>query len=126
MARYTKSGVLDTSFGTGGKVTTELTGGEDKAFALALQRDGKIVAAGAAHWVLAQSGDFALAHYNANGSLDPSFGTAGVVTTDFAGSFDNAFDVALQHDGKIVSVGEATFSDATTSRDIGLIRYRAD
>jgi uncharacterized delta-60 repeat protein len=125
LARYTKNGVLDPSFGTGGKVTTELTDGQDEAFAVALQRDGKIIAAGVANWVLAEAGDFALARYDTNGSLDASFGSGGTVTTDFAGDFDNVFDIAIQRDGRIVATGDAEFSDATTSRDIGLARYLA-
>jgi uncharacterized delta-60 repeat protein len=123
LARFTADGALDTSFGTSGTVTTELTDGHDEVFGLALQRDGRIVAAGAAHFELAVSGDFALARYNRDGSLDRRFGSGGIVITDFGGGFDNAFDVAIQTNGAIVSVGEVTSSDATTSRDIGLARY---
>jgi uncharacterized delta-60 repeat protein len=126
LARYTSKGVLDRSFGVGGKVRTELTDGHDEAFSVALQRDGKIVAAGAAHFDIAVSGDFALVRYNRDGSLDRPFGSGGAVITDFAGGFDNAFDTAIQSDGKMVSVGEVSFNDATTSRDIGLARYLAN
>ncbi len=97
LARYNTDGSLDTSFGTGGKVTTDF-GGTDQAWAAVLQPDGKIVAAGLA------SADFALARYNTNGSLDTSFGTGGKVTTSFEGS-DQARAVVLQPDGKIVAVG---------------------
>jgi uncharacterized delta-60 repeat protein len=93
------AGALDPSFGTGGKVTTAFVG-EAVVHAIALQSDGKIVAAGAA------GGDFALARYNSDGSLDTGFGTGGQVTTDF-GADDSAADVALQSDGKIVVVGES-------------------
>jgi hypothetical protein len=48
------------------------------------------------------------------------------VTTDFAGDFDNIFDITIQRDGKIVATGDAEFSDATTSRDIGLARYQTN
>jgi uncharacterized delta-60 repeat protein len=125
LARYSAKGALDASFGAGGTVETDLTDGHDEVFGLALQSDGKIVAAGGANFVLAQAGDFALVRYAPDGSLDAGFGSGGTVTTDFAGGFDNAFDVAIQADGKIVAVGEVTFSDATTSRDIGLVRYLA-
>jgi Domain of unknown function (DUF5122) beta-propeller len=43
---YTAAGVLDSSFGTGGAVVTDFVGGDDRANALALQPDGRIVAVG--------------------------------------------------------------------------------
>ncbi len=108
-------GDLDLTFGTGGKVTTDFAGDGDLAFAVALQPDGKIVAAGRSSF------DFALARYNADGSLDPTFGTGGKVTTDFG--FDEAFAVALQPDGKIVAAGYAVVG---SSLDFALARYNAD
>src|SRR6266536_3291285 len=89
-------GALDPSFGTGGQVTTDF-GGFDSAQAVAVQSDGKIVAAGSTG-----GGDFALARYNGDGSLDSTFGSGGKVTTD-VGGFDAALGVA-QSDGKIVAV----------------------
>ncbi|MFD9223461.1 hypothetical protein ACFWDI_26440 [Streptomyces sp. NPDC060064] len=106
LARYNPDGSLDSTFGTGGKVTTDFGGGGDLAFGVVVQADGKIIAAG-----LDFSGstffDFALARYNTDGSLDTTFGTGGKVTTDFGGSFDVAFGVVVQADGKIVAVGSA-------------------
>ena len=92
------SGALDATFGTAGKVTTDFAGDNDEARGVVVQSDGKIVAAGAAK-ASYRSQDFALARYNPNGTLDASFGTAGKVTTDFAGDDDLAFAVALQPDG---------------------------
>jgi uncharacterized delta-60 repeat protein len=100
LARYSSDGSLDASFGTGGFVTTDLFGGNDRATGLALQKDGKIVAVG----VGGPSFDFALARYNADGTLDTTFGSGGLVTTDF-GSFQSANGVAIQSDGKIVAAG---------------------
>ena len=54
--------------------------------ALVIQPDGKIVAAGLVADGNAQRNYFALARYNLNGSLDPGFGTGGVVLTDFGTS----------------------------------------
>jgi uncharacterized delta-60 repeat protein/uncharacterized repeat protein (TIGR01451 family) len=99
LARYNADGSLDATFGSGGKVTTDF-GGFDAASAAVIQTDGRIVAAGRSG-----SGDFALARYNADGSLDPTFGSGGKVTTDFGG-FDAAFGVARQADGKIVAAGQ--------------------
>src|SRR5439155_996244 len=95
-------GDLDPSFGTGGRVLTDFGGG-DGARALALQADGRIVVAGSSS-AGAFGSDFALARYNSNGSLDPSFGTGGRVLTDFGGD-DEARALALQDDGKIVVAG---------------------
>ena len=74
------------------------------AYALALQPDGKIVVAGESS--ASGNGDFALARYLPNGTLDPSFGGDGRVLTDFgSGSYDGASALALQPDGKIVVAG---------------------
>ncbi|TET06487.1 calcium-binding protein, partial [Candidatus Dependentiae bacterium] len=73
------TGSLDSSFGTDGRVTISFGGSNDQALATVFQPDGKIVVAGHSN----ASGDFefGLARYNADGSLDSSFGTAGLVTT---------------------------------------------
>jgi uncharacterized delta-60 repeat protein len=71
----TQSGTLDLSFGTGGKVTTDFAGNSDGAGAIAVQPDGKLVAAGGA--TINEQVDFALARYESDGTLDASFGTGG-------------------------------------------------
>jgi uncharacterized delta-60 repeat protein len=106
LARYHSNGNLDSSFGTGGKVISNFSGGADYAFAIHLQRDGKIIAAGESARPRAFS-DFALARYDNTGNLDPSFGVAGIQTTDFAGSSESIHAVALQSDGKLLVAGEA-------------------
>ncbi|MFC9672858.1 calcium-binding protein [Streptomyces sp. NPDC056949] len=113
LARYNPDGTLDSGFDGDGKVTTSFGAGTlDGSSDLALQPDGKIVAAG-----ISQA-DFAAARYNANGSLDSGFGTGGKVTTDvYLGFFDSASAVALQTDGKIVVSGN-------TGDDRGLVRYQ--
>jgi uncharacterized delta-60 repeat protein len=103
IARYADDGSLDTGFGTGGRVVTDF-GGSESVRALAIQNDGKIVAAGGR----------GLGRYNENGSLDTSFGPAqdGKVVTS---AFD-AVGVAVDSDGRIVIAG-------TTNFDFGLARY---
>src|SRR5262245_49687801 len=76
--RLLSAGALDPTFGSGGKVTTDFGGVLDQAASVVIQPDGKVVAAGVGGFV-----DFALARYNANGTLDPTFGSGGKVTTDF-------------------------------------------
>ena len=85
LARYTADGALDTSFGTGGRQTTDFGFGyaaNDAGVAVAIQADGKIVVAGwtsLVDWALGSGRDFALARYTPNGSPDTSFGAGGAV-----------------------------------------------
>src|SRR5215475_8492217 len=72
------AGDLDPSFGTGGKVLTDFAGSNDNVADLVLQPDGKIIAGGSA------GPHGALARYNADGSLDPSFGSGGKLMSDLA------------------------------------------
>src|SRR5438067_367203 len=83
LARLTPSGGLDTSFGSGGYVSTDFDNGADFAQAVLVQTDGKVVAAGYAH--VGGDDDIAVARYNANGSLDNSFSSDGKVTIGFGG-----------------------------------------
>src|SRR6185369_13250141 len=86
LARYNTDGTLDGTFGAGGKVTTDFTGGYDFATSVVVQPDGKILAGGNAG--MAPFAGFALARYNSDGSLDATFGTGGKVATGF---FDTVF-----------------------------------
>src|SRR5829696_6302906 len=111
VARYSDSGALDTTFGSGGVVVTEL-GRPAAARALAIQADGKIVAAGysrvAERITLAAPSDFAIARYSADGSLDPTFGSGGTTTLSFGeGMHARAEGVALGSDGTIAVAGWA-------------------
>lgn len=109
VSQYTKRGVLDASFGTGGTVLTSVSpNGFEHIWELALQPDGKVVAAGEANMGPGAGGaNFALVRYNRDGSLDASFGGDGIVVTAVAADDlrDNANAVALQADGKIVAAG---------------------
>jgi len=118
VVRLNPNGSLDTTFnGTGIVITPVNTDGV--AWAVAIQPDGKIVAAG-------QSGgsgyDFALVRYNTNGSPDTSFDGDGIVTTDF-GSYDITQEVVIQADGKIVAVG---YSAIYPNNNFAVVRYNTD
>src|SRR5258708_6073109 len=76
--RLLSAGDLDVSFGTGGRVTTDL-GANDVGAAVAVQPNGQIVVVGSTAPVFSSHTDFALARYNADGSLDTAFGTGGTV-----------------------------------------------
>jgi uncharacterized delta-60 repeat protein len=104
LARYLATGALDTSFSGDGKVTTNF-GGDDRAYAVALQSDGKIVVAGTSN------DNFALARYLANGNLDATFSGDGKVTTNVGGiggteeTRDGTQSLVIQSDGKLVAAG---------------------
>ena len=164
LARYDADGSLDSTFGTGGKVTLDFNGGSDNAWGLALTPDGKIVAGGnetdgtGQRFAVARfnpdgsldtdfntagmvtgfaagshayavkvdglgritaagddGGDFALARYEPDGSLDTGFGSSGTITTDF-GSSDWAFSIALTSDGGVIAAG-------TSGSSFALARY---
>jgi uncharacterized delta-60 repeat protein len=120
LARYNTNGSLDTSFGSGGKVTAWVGSGNDFAYALALQPDGKLIAAGS-NLQGAQS-VVALIRVNPNGALDVSFGTGGKVATAI-GSYSVATGLALQPDGKLVAAG---VGDTGTQQGFALARYNAN
>jgi len=120
LARYNADGSLDTSFGSGGKVTTAFASSRDIAYSVAVQSDGKIVAAGQS--INGLTYDFALARYNADGSLDTSFDTDGKVTTAFGSGDDAASSVDIQSDGRIVATGS---SYNGSDFDFALARYNA-
>ncbi|MFN6462359.1 MAG: DUF4347 domain-containing protein [Nostoc sp. DedVER02] len=115
LVRYNSNGSLDTTFSSDGKVSTDfglLT--IDSIYSLAVQADGKILVAGQSN------GDFALARYNSDGSLDTTFSSDGKVTTDF-GLLPNeiAYSLAVQADGKILVAG-------VSNSDFALVRYNSD
>ncbi len=79
LVRYNTDGSLDTTFDSDGKVTTAIGSGSDYAYSVAIQSDGKIVAAGYSD--NGSNDDFALVRYNTDGSLDTTFDSDGKVTT---------------------------------------------
>jgi len=106
LARYSSTGALDAGFDTDGKVTTSISASDsDYVYAMALQLDGKIVVGGLSEngW---DTGVFALARYNSNGTLDTGFDGDGKLTTSFGGLRETVKAIAIQSDGKIVAAGE--------------------
>jgi len=121
LARYNANGSLDTSFDADGKVTTRVGTGDDSARGIALPSDGKIVVAG--YSIDGSNYDFALARYNANGSLDTSFDADGKVTTSFGSASNYGYSVAVQSDGKMVLAG---YTYNGSNDDFALVRYNAN
>lgn len=129
LVRYNADGNLDSAFGAGGTVTTGYGQNGVEARGAVLQPDGKIVIAGTAFANGPTDDDFLLARYNSDGSLDQTFGTNGLVTTDFGvvvagpdAPLDRATAVALQSDGKIVAAG----TTGGRFSDFGVARYSPD
>ena len=119
LRRYTPSGALDTTFGSGGQVTTSIGAGADVAYAVAIQSDGKIVVAGSRPSANRGS-NFALVRYRPTGALDTTFGSRGKVTTDFGISDDVAYAIVIQPDGKIAVGG---YRQVGSNFDFALARY---
>jgi uncharacterized delta-60 repeat protein len=126
LARFNSDGTPDMGFGTYGKVVTPVV---SYGYGVALQSDGKIVAAGTVdrhNPDMTVNVDFALARFNADGSIDETFGSGGVVTTDFGSNSDYARDVVIQTDGKIIVAGGILNVTGNTSMDFAFARYNAD
>jgi uncharacterized delta-60 repeat protein len=117
LARYNSDGSLDRSFGSGGTVATMADLGQSnqsQLSAIALQPDGKIVAAGSSPT------SFILARYNHDGSLDKTFGTGGLVSTPSTPfAVGGAAAVVVQPDGGIVAAGYPNSGGAAST----LVRY---
>jgi uncharacterized delta-60 repeat protein len=106
-------------------VTTDLTASTEdlhEAFAMVLQPDGRVVVAGRTG--AGSNFDFVLARYDTAGQLDATFGTGGIVTTDFTGIRDEAQSIILQPDGKILVAGQ--IRDASSYFAFALARYHDD
>ena len=120
LARYNEDGSLDTTFSGDGMLALDAGTGDNFGTGVTVQPDGKILVTG-----YNQNGantDFTLARYNADGTVDSSFGTSGVVGTDFGGN-DQAYSVSVQQDGKIVVAG---FANDGSNNNFALARYNAD
>src|SRR5207244_4472706 len=153
LCRYGAEGELDPAFGTGGRVLTDFGGNrcaggprnarpcqshdecaggacvssDDVAWALALQGDGKVVAAGERRACGGGTMDFALARYDSDGALDTAFGSGGRVVTDLGGNGgnDEAFALVVQPDGRVVAAGASTAA-GSLDFDFALARYNTD
>lgn len=116
--RYTADGLLDSTFGTNGKVVTAMSAGSNTAHAVSVQEDQKILLAG--FLGTTPQHDFAIARYHSNGTLDTEFGIGGKVITDF-GNDDLGFTMVIQPDDKIVVAGH-TINNAGDN-DFAIARY---
>jgi len=133
VARYLPDGRLDEGFGEDGWAVVKIRAGDDRAHAVALQDDGKIVIAGESLDIDSKSVDFALARLNEDGSLDKGFNGVGFVLTGFGGPTARAYGVAIDDDGKIVAGGynagglyDMSSKSERPSEFFAVARYEAD
>jgi uncharacterized delta-60 repeat protein len=139
LARYNPNGSLDTTFGSGGTATT--ANAMSGVTAMALQSDGKFVVVGHKNYTTTPSGpasEGVVLRYNANGSLDTTFGNGGIVTTllpvGATPYFTRYTGVAIYpnagtaNDGKIVVAGwiQAVTTGGYTEHDWAAVRYNPD
>ncbi len=103
ITRLNADGSLDTQFGDGGFVTTPFPDGMGGwPGTIALQSDGKILVGGA------DGDNYFVARFNADGTLDSSFGGSGWITAPFvAGNEDEVTSIAIQPNGQIVVAGDS-------------------
>jgi uncharacterized delta-60 repeat protein len=124
LARYRSSGTLDPTFSGDGKVTTA-AGSRSIAQSVTIDPQARIVVAGLGNWRGNGQGDFSLAQYQSNGTLDPAFGDEGIVTTTFGRDhFDAAESVAIDSRGRLVAVGETRPHHPASDDSFAVARYR--
>ncbi|MCO5187605.1 MAG: hypothetical protein M9941_06485 [Anaerolineae bacterium] len=124
VARFNSNGSPDTSFGTNGVTLTPVGSGDAVAHGIYLQLDEQIVVAGSSENA---SQDMAIIRYSADGVLDSTFGTGGIVQVDFPlGLADVANGVVVQLDGKIVAAGATRTDRPREDEDFALVRLNTN
>ncbi|MBL0128817.1 MAG: T9SS type A sorting domain-containing protein [Flavobacteriales bacterium] len=119
VVRCLENGLLDGSFGVGGKVTFNFGSNTSLATSVSIQ-DGQILLGGYVY----EGSDlqFALARLSENGSLDPSFGSGGKVVTSLGPGGDLSHGMVVQGDGRILLCGQTAIGGDTA---IAIVRYNS-
>jgi len=124
IVRYNNDGTLDSGFGSGGIVITNIQY-SDFMRGLVLQPDGKIVIVGRLHNYANNHSSILIVRYNNNGTIDTSFAGNGWVNITLDNYEDSPDDITIQPDGKLIVVGN--YNDSTTDRNIVFaLRYLSD
>jgi uncharacterized delta-60 repeat protein len=129
VTRVTTAGTIDTSFGSSGLAQfaiSTIDARSDRGTAVAIQPDAKIVVGGRTQVTPGLDFDFLLLRLDANGALDPTFGSGGIATTRFTASAGGNLGrkLVLQPDGKIVLVGSV--AAGATINQCGIARFNAN
>ena len=126
VARYTSSGALDKTFNKTGYTTLDFNNQSDSAFTVLALPSGKILVGGFSYSTITHTDSAFLAQYNANGTLDTSFGTGGKIFGHLPGStFDGIYSLALDRSGRIV-VGASVSTTTITAAQPMVLRYNAN
>jgi uncharacterized delta-60 repeat protein len=126
LERFNPDGTLDSGFGTGGEVVTNLTDSNRSIFGfqahnfVTIQPNGMLVVVGGAGY----PSQFGVERFNSNGMVDQSFGANGEVVTNFGGDAAMAESVAIGSDGRIVATG--ALANASNAAALAIARYNAD
>lgn len=128
MVRFTPDGMLDTTFGSGGTILSTFGGSSSWGKSILLQTDGKILVAGSVN--ISFIGHLLMARYNEDGTLDDTFGDAGVAIMNVSDSLGlpvgGFTEIGLQSDGKIVGAGGLSIGSYFEESDFALIRYNSN
>ncbi|HSK72655.1 MAG TPA: FG-GAP-like repeat-containing protein [Pyrinomonadaceae bacterium] len=120
VARYNTNGTLDTGFDGDGKLTASIAG-EDRAYGLVIQPDGKMLVVCTAQTGFGELQHLGLARFLPNGAFDTTFGSGGKVIAP--ANFGSATDIALQADGKIITAGLTNWVFSTSNSDFTVARF---
>jgi uncharacterized delta-60 repeat protein len=123
LARYNTNGILDTTFGTSGKVITPVGNYTSSPNCVKIQQDGKIILVGQSIDNTGAYNQFTIVRYDTTGTLDNTFGTSGIVTTLIGSNGSVAYSLFIQQDGKIIVSGLASYG---TYQTFAVVRYNSN
>jgi len=114
LVKYNNDGTVDTSWGINGIITTSIGLGNDYAIGLILQSDKKLIVSGSSSDAInGTKGNFTLARYNIDGSMDNTFGSDGIVVSNIDTNSSMFLTTATQIDGKILAAGSSRETNST-------------
>lgn len=122
LVRYNPDGSLDNTFSDDGKVTTDVLNWTQGVYSIAIQSDGKIVAAGSNTFDYSDT-SFGISRFNTDGSVDVSFGNKGKSITNLSPTYDITRSIVIQPDGKMLLTG---WSNGNLSTNFVMLRYLAN
>ncbi|HBS86366.1 MAG: hypothetical protein A2W91_19320 [Bacteroidetes bacterium GWF2_38_335] len=120
VVRFLADGSLDSGFGTNGLIITSIDETDAFGNAVAIQPDNKIIIAASSQQ------NAVIIRYNTDGTLDNSFGTNGLVITDFDTTESEAYAITIQNDGKIIVAGVSGTNAMNGNGDFAMLRLNTD
>ena len=128
VVRYNSNGTLDTTFGTGGRTVVDTGTNYDNGIEIVVQSDGKIVVASGTKAADSSGNVFTMIRLTADGALDTSFGTHGIVETDIgaildADTADAVHAMASDASGNIYLAGTVRFNSGGSGANYAVAKY---